>query len=112
VALYDKEDVKGKVVVSLGAPKIFEHKGIKLELIGIIENLRDKKDTSKFLNLTNELSPIGILTNETTKFDFTFPSVQKPYETYKGTMVNVRYYLKVTIATKFRSSNMNRNSLW
>ncbi len=73
-------------------------------MIGLIENLKDKKDTSKFLNLTNELSPIGILTNESTPFDFSFPSVQKPYETYKGAMVNVRYYLKVTIATKFRSS--------
>ena len=70
VALYDKEDVKGKVIVSLGSPKIFEHKGIKLELIGIIENLKDKKDTSKFLSLTNELSPIGILTNESTPFSF------------------------------------------
>ena len=104
MALYDKEDVKGKVIVSLGAPKIFEHKGIKLELIGVIENLKEKKDTQKFLNLTNELSPIGILTNESTPFTFTFPSVQKPYETYKGTMVNVRYYLKVTISTKFRSA--------
>ena len=61
-ALYDKEDVKGKVIVSLGSPKIFEHKGIKLELIGMIENLKDKKDSTKFLSLTNELSPIGILT--------------------------------------------------
>ena len=66
--------------------------------------MRDKKDQSKFLSLTNELSPIGILTNESTKFDFTFPSVQKPFETYKGTMVNVKYYLKVTISTKFRSA--------
>ena len=117
VALYDKEDVKGKVTVSLGAPKVFEHKGIKLELIGLIENLQNKKDTSKFLNLTNELSPIGILTNESTKFDFSFPSVQKPYETYKGTLVNVRYYLKVTIAVKFRTfeyeqSNTSKNSPW
>ena len=53
--LYDKEDVKGKVTVSLGSPKIFEHKGIKLELIGAIENTKDKKDSFKFLSLTNEL---------------------------------------------------------
>ena len=83
VALYDKEDVKGKVNVSLGSPKIFEHKGIKLELIGIIENFKDKKDNAKFVNLTNELSPIGALTNETTSFPFSFPAVQKTYETYK-----------------------------
>ena len=103
VALYDKEDVKGKVIVSLGSPKLFEHKGIKLELIGIIENLKDKKDTSKFLSLTNELTPVGILTNESTPFNFSFPSVQKPFETYKGSVINVKYYLKVTISTKFRS---------
>jgi vacuolar protein sorting-associated protein 26 len=69
----------------------------------MIENLKDKKDSTKFLNLTNELSPIGILTNESTPFPFTFPSVQKQFETYKGTMVNVKYFLKVTISTKFRS---------
>ena len=87
----------------MGAPKVFEHKGIKLELIGIIENLKDKKDTSKFLSLTNELTPVGILANESTAFNFSFPSVQKPFETYKGSVINVKYYLKVTISTKFRS---------
>ena len=101
--LYDKEDVKGKVTISLGAPKIFEHKGIKIELIGAIENLRDKKDTVKFLSLTNELQGIGALTNESTSFNFNFPSVQKPYETYRGVLRNVRYYIKVTILTKFRN---------
>ena len=101
--LYDKEDVKGKVTVSLGAPKIFEHKGIKIELIGIIENLKDKKDTFRFLSLTNELQGIGVLTNESTSFDFNFPSVQKPYETYRGALRNVKYIIKVTIITKFRN---------
>jgi len=62
--LYDKEEVKGKVKLNLGSPKIFEHKGIKLELIVAIENTKDKKDSFKFLSLTNELQNIGVLTNE------------------------------------------------
>ena len=32
-----------------------------------LENLKDKKDTFKFLSLTNELQGIGVLTNESTK---------------------------------------------
>jgi len=60
--LYDKEEVKGKVKLNLGSPKIFEHKGIKLELIVAIENTKDKKDSFKFLSLTNELQNIGVLT--------------------------------------------------
>ena len=37
-ALYDREDVRGKVSISLGAPKIYEHKGIKIDLVGLIDS--------------------------------------------------------------------------
>ena len=100
--LYDLEDVKGKVQINLPNSKPFEHKGIKIEIIGAIEGVKDKKDSLKFLNSSNELQNIGILTQPSTTFDFNFPSVKKPYETCRGNIKNVRYTIKVTIETKLR----------
>lgn len=38
----DGEDVKGKVFVNLSNKKKLDHMGIRVELVGIIENLFDK----------------------------------------------------------------------
>lgn len=45
----------------------------------------------------------GIL-NVTKKYDFEFP-VEKPYETYSGLNVRLRYFIRVTIARNNFSSN-------
>ena len=38
----DGEDVKGKCIINLNKGKKIEHLGVRVELIGIIENLYDK----------------------------------------------------------------------
>jgi vacuolar protein sorting-associated protein 26 len=103
--LYDQEEVSGKIIINIGSAKTFEHKGIKLELLGVIENLKDKKDSLKFISLTNELESIGMLNKEVTTYPFKFSNVQKLYETYRGNTRNVKYLLKLSIETKFRSLN-------
>lgn len=40
-----------------------DHLGIKVELIGVIENLFDKSQTTNFINLGSELEPAGVLTD-------------------------------------------------
>ena len=57
----------------------------------------------KFINLTNELQPKGKLTNESNSFNFYFPDVNKPYETFRGELRSVKYYIKVTIMTTFKN---------
>ena len=103
--MYDQEEVSGKIIINIGSAKTFEHKGIKLELLGLIENLKDKKDSLKFISLTNELESIGMLNKEVTTYPFKFSNVQKLYETYRGNTRNVKYLLKLSIETKFRSLN-------
>ena len=103
--LYDQEEVAGKIIINIGTSKTFEHKGIKIELLGIIENIKDKKDVLKFISLTSELESIGMLNKEVTTYNFKFSNVQKLYETYRGNTRNVKYLLKLSIETKFRSLN-------
>ena len=45
---YDRENVSGKIIINLNKIKSLEHKGIKIELMGVIEPVVDKKNISKF----------------------------------------------------------------
>ena len=101
--LYDQETVSGKIIINIGAGKTFEHKGIKLELLGHIENTSDSKDILKFISLTSELESIGILSKDINTYPFKFTNVQKQYESYRGQSRNIIYLLRLTIDTKFRS---------
>ena len=42
IVFQDGEDVKGQVLINLNKGKRLDHLGIRVELIGIIENLYDK----------------------------------------------------------------------
>lgn len=99
----DKEDVSGKVIINLGKNKTFEHKGIKIELLGIIEGTKDKKDILRFISLTTELEPIGILSTEVSTYPFKFQNVQKQYDTYRGLLKSIKYLLRLTIDVKLKS---------
>ena len=101
--LQDQENVSGKVIINCSQSKNFEHKGIKLELLGCIENITDSKDILKFISLTSELESIGILNNDVNTYPFKFTNVQKQYESFRGESRNIKYYLRLTIETKFRS---------
>jgi vacuolar protein sorting-associated protein 26 len=102
---HDRENVTGKVIINLNKVKSLEHKGIKIELVGIIENLQDKKSVSRFIALTKDLEPPGIISTEITNLTFSFNNVEKEYETYRGNNVQVRYLLKLTIVTSMKNIN-------
>ena len=101
--MYDKEDVSGRVLVKIPQGKTFEHKGIKIELLGVIQSITDASDSLKFISLTSELESMQILSKETNTYTFKFASVQKQYETYRGKLRNITYLLRLTIDTSFRS---------
>ena len=48
----------------------------------------------EFTSLVRELSPAGTFTSTQT-FPFDFTNVEKPYESYRGINVKLRYVLKV-----------------
>jgi vacuolar protein sorting-associated protein 26 len=71
--------------------------------MGVIENLLDKKNILRFIALTRDLEPPGSINSEVINLSFTFNNVEKEYETYRGTSVQVRYLLRVTISTSMKT---------
>ncbi|XP_020901618.1 vacuolar protein sorting-associated protein 26B-like [Exaiptasia diaphana] len=97
---YDGESVTGKVNVNLKNPgKKLEHQGIKIEFIGQIELFYDRGNHHEFTSLVRELARPGDLM-QSESYDFEFVNVEKPYETYTGANVRLRYFLRVTIVRR------------
>ncbi|XP_048471514.1 vacuolar protein sorting-associated protein 26B-like isoform X2 [Rhincodon typus] len=97
---YDGETVSGKVNVTLKNPgKRLEHQGIKIEFIGQIELYYDRGNHHEFVSLVKDLARPGEMTQSQT-FDFEFTHVEKPYESYTGQNVKLRYHLKDVIVGK------------
>eukprot|EP00347_Sterkiella_histriomuscorum_P007696 403347921 len=92
----DGEDVKGKVIINIFKGNIFEHQGITVELVGIIENSLDAKQNQQFVSIVRDLEPPGEL-NDNVSYDYTFSRVEKPFETYNGINVKLRYFIQVVI---------------
>lgn len=88
-SLQDGEDIKGKITIELSRGKQLDHQGIKVELIGAVENLVDKTQTTHFIQLAQELEAPGTLT-DTASFNFSFNRVEKQFETYNGIIVRLR----------------------
>ena len=65
----DGETVEGKILIQLNKGKKLDHLGIRVELIGVIENLYDKAQNSTFLQLVRDLEPPGALTDNVS-YDF------------------------------------------
>ena len=101
--LEEDEQVSGKIIINCSECRDFEHKGIHLELLGIIENITDPKDVFKFLSLNTDIESFGILKNEINTFQFDFKKIQKQYESYRGEARNIKYILRLSIDTKFKT---------
>lgn len=94
---YDGESVSGKINVTLKKPGTkLEHQGIKVEFLGQIELYYDKGNHHEFTSLVKDLARPGELCQNTT-YSFEFVNVEKPYESYTGANVRLRYFLRVTI---------------
>lgn len=82
--------MRGKIKIEMlkGKSKV-DHLGIRVELIGVIENQFDKNMTTNFINLGQELEPAGALT-ESVEYNFSFNRVEKKFESYNGIIVKLR----------------------
>lgn len=98
-SFYNKENIEGEIIIY---NKLY-HNGIKIQIIGLIENKMDKKNNSQFIVLTKELSPPSNLNNEINSFKYSFSNVEKNYESYRGINYNVKYLIRLIIETKFKS---------
>jgi len=97
-----KETVAGTVHIRLKGKKL-EHIGIKIELIGHVEFLYDRGNPYEFTSLVRELETSGELTSDKA-YPFEFANVEKAFETYSGTNVRLRYFLRVKITRQYNSN--------
>lgn len=58
--------------------------------LNFLELFNDKSNTHEFVNLVKELALPGELT-QSRSYDFEFMQVEKPYESYIGANVRLRY---------------------
>ncbi|KAF1657414.1 UNVERIFIED_CONTAM: Vacuolar protein sorting-associated protein 26, partial [Eudyptes robustus] len=97
---FDGETVAGELGIRLKkAGQKLEHQGIRIELLGQIEVYYDRGNQHEFLCLAKELARPGDLTSNAV-FSFSFANVSKPYESYMGVNVKVRYFLRATISRR------------
>jgi hypothetical protein len=97
-----KETVAGTVLLKLKGKKL-EHIGIKIELIGHVEFLYDRGNPYEFTSLVRELETAGELSADK-QYPFEFANVEKAFETYSGTNVRLRYFLRVKITRQYNSN--------
>mmetsp|Transcript_66258 Transcript_66258/g.130391 ORF Transcript_66258/g.130391 Transcript_66258/m.130391 type:complete len:311 (+) Transcript_66258:96-1028(+) len=96
-----QENISGVVDVQVPAGKKIEHQGIRIEMIGQTELYYDKGNNIKFTSLVRELETAGTMM-VTKSYPFEF-STEKPYETYSGMNVRLRYFVRVTITRSYNT---------
>ena len=105
------EAIEGKVRVVLPPGKKLDHIGIRLEVIGIIDLFYDRTNSQEFTSRCDELETQGQL-DKTKEYDFKFENVNMQYESYNGTNVQLRYYLRATVQKGSYSTITKEQDLW
>ncbi|GMI25461.1 hypothetical protein TeGR_g7635, partial [Tetraparma gracilis] len=107
VPVYTGADaVSGEVRVELPQGKKLEHLGVKVELFGRVEMFYDRGGAYDFVALVRELEAPGVI-YDSKSVPFSFEGVEKPYESYRGLNVRVRYFVRATV-TKSYSGNLQK----
>jgi len=106
----DGESVKGAVTIRPKDGKRLEHTGIKVQFVGTIEMFYDRGVHHEFLSLQTELAAPGELQHPHT-FPFLFKNVEKPYESYAGINVRLRYFVRVTVSRRM-ADVIREKDLW
>lgn len=104
------ETVSGKVTLRPRNERRVEHNGVKVQFIGTVEqiNLGKVVDHSDFISLTHELAgPDEIRHAET--YNFSFKNIDKPFESYSGMRVRLRYFVRVTVFAKIKEPEKERD---
>ena len=80
-----------QINVTLKKPGVkLEHQGIKVEFIGEIELYQDRGNHHEFTSLVKDLARPGDLV-QSSSYPFEFVNVEKPYESYTGSNVRLRF---------------------
>ena len=121
---YSSDTIRGKVQIELNSNQSYNHKGIKIELIGLIEtyindsrkinlnnnsnnlishNDNTSNENATFISYSFELCSPGSLNNDISYFNYQFSNIDKIYESYHGKTFSIRYLLICTINSQYKS---------
>jgi vacuolar protein sorting-associated protein 26 len=93
----DKDTIKGRVQVIPLSLKRVDHLGIRVQLFGEVVAKSDKHRPREFLSMVQDVAPSGDISAIQT-LDFEFEHVEMPHESYHGSLVSLRYGLRVFMA--------------
>ncbi|OII76359.1 vacuolar protein sorting 26 [Cryptosporidium andersoni] len=99
----DGEDISGTATVNVKPGRKLDHQGIRVEVIGQIDVIYDRTSSYDFFSITKDLEPSGSL-YETKQYKWKFNMVDKPYETYHGTNIQLRYFVRLTVLRSYASN--------
>ena len=97
---YDNDKISGLIELKLNSNKSTIIDSIKILLIGIIQNKNISEKIYEEILPILEANSSQTLINEITNFNFCFKQSFKPYESYFGECIQIKYYLKVIVNTK------------
>jgi vacuolar protein sorting-associated protein 26 len=97
------DPVDGSVKINMPSGKKLEHAGIKVELVGQVQVVGERSGNYPILSLHRELEPPGIL-YESKSYNFDFGRVEKQHDSYNGSTVRLRYFVRVTISRNYNTN--------
>ena len=97
---YDNDKISGLIELKLNSNKSTIIDSIKILLIGIIQNKNISEKIYEEILPILEANRSQTLINEITNFNFCFKKSVKPYESYFGECIQIKYFLKVFVNTK------------
>lgn len=101
----DKDTVSGELTIDLTDINAdsYEHNGISIEVVGVLTT----KDgiNSEILHLSKDLDSPGTI-GKRANYGFSFKEVVLPYESFKGVIAEVKYFLRATLKKNFMSSKI------
>ena len=100
---YDTDEISGNIILKLNNNKSLIYEYVSINLYGMISiNSQNAKIETEIYKESQDLSKNkspGIITDEITNFSFKFIPKIKPYETYLGNLIQIKYYIKANIKT-------------
>jgi vacuolar protein sorting-associated protein 26 len=97
------DPVDGTVKINMPAGKKLEHAGIKVELVGQVQVTGERAGNHPIISLNRELEPPGTL-YESKTYSFDFGRVEKQHDSYNGSTVRLRYFVRVSIARNYNTN--------
>ena len=105
---YDTDEISGNIELKLNNKKSLIYESVLVTISGILfinsSNSKIKSEIYKESQEISEKKSPDIIINEITNFFFKFSPRTKPYETYLGNLIEIKYYIKAMIKTSNTNS--------